>query len=277
MSEKTTSATEAKADKTTLIGDANVEKTTSVREVKEVTWIESFGSSLVGVTLMLVSLVGIYFSQFAMTHGIKLGARIGCAIGLLSGGGILALAIVRSLEAKRATGFPFPCPYCDVVSEYVAKPVDDFDCEHCNRTVHFVNGAPIPVRTIVCQACKTEHRVPSNLARYVCDKCNRPLKLVADKKVAIASNEAADAMLQNYNVELLGIDKRHEAELIAKIQSLMMLTLPEARRLVDAANPSSPLIVAYDLPQRKADAVRRSLQELGGTAAIKSTGNPPRK
>ncbi len=266
MAEKTTSSTEVVPG-----------KTTSVTEVKEVTWTESFGTGLVGLALMLAAIAGFYFSKFASPHSMQIAARIGSSVGLLAGGAIFGLAIVRSLEARKVKGFPFTCPYCDTVSEYTAKPVADFDCEHCNRTVHFLNGEPIPVRTIICQACKTEHRVPANLERYVCDKCNRPLKLVADKKVAVASNEAIDAMLQNYNVELLGLDKRHENDVISKIQSLMMLTLPEARRLVEAASPSAPLIVAYDLPQRKADAVRRSLQELGATAAIKSTGNPVRK
>lgn len=255
------------------------EKTTSVTEVREVTWTESFGTGLLGLALLVLSAVGVYFTKFVSPAGMQMATRLGCAVGLLAGAGILGLAIQRSLEAKKAKGFPFACPYCDEISEYTALPVDDFDCERCHRTVHFVNGEPIPVRTIVCQACKSEHRVPSNLDRYVCDKCNRPLKLAADltQKVAAASNEAADAMLQNYNVELLGIDKRQEGELAFKIQSLMMLTLPEARRLIDAASPTAPLIVAYDLPQRKADAVRRTLQELGATAAIKPVNAPARK
>jgi ribosomal protein L7/L12 len=252
------------------------EKTTSVTEVREVTWTESVGTGLVGITVMLVAIAGFYFTKFAAPN-MQIPTRVLCGLGLLAGGAILGLAIQRSLEAKKAKGVPFTCPYCETTSEYVALPVADFDCEHCNRTVHFVNGEPIPVRTIICQACKTEHKVPSNLTRYVCDKCNRPLKLAADKVVATASNEAADAMLQNYNVELLGLDKRQESDLVNKIQSLMMLTLPEARRLVEAASPNAPLIVAYDLPQRKADAVRRALQELGGTAAIKPTGTPVRK
>ncbi|MCW3055155.1 MAG: hypothetical protein JWN14_4325 [Chthonomonadales bacterium] len=253
------------------------QKTTSVTEVREVTWTESVGTALLGGALILLAIVGFYFTKFASPRGMQIAAQLGCTLGLFAGGGILGLAIQRMLGAKKVKGVPFVCPYCETTAEYTALPTEDFDCEHCHRTVHFQNGEPIPVRTIICQACKTEHRVPSNLGRYVCDKCNRPLKLVADKQVAVASNEAADAMLQNYNVELLGIDKRQENDIIAKIQSLMMLTLPEARRLVDAASPSAPLIVAYDLPQRKADAVRRSLQELGATAAIKSTGNPVRK
>jgi ribosomal protein L7/L12 len=252
------------------------EKTTSVTEVREVTWTESVGTGLVGIAVMLVAIAGFYFTKFADLN-MRIPTRVLCSLGLLAGGAILGLAIQRSLEAKKAKGVPFTCPYCETTSEYTALPVSDFDCEHCNRTVHFVNGEPIPVRTIICQACKTEHKVPSNLTRYVCDKCNRPLKLAADKVVATASNEAADAMLQNYNVELLGLDKRQESDLVNKIQSLMMLTLPEARRLVEAASPNAPLIVAYDLPQRKADAVRRALQELGGTAAIKPTGTPVRK
>jgi ribosomal protein L7/L12 len=252
------------------------QKTTSVTEVREVTWTESVGTALLGVAVTLGAIIGFYFTQFAHNSTIQLVTRILCAAALIAGVAILAMAVQRIVEAKKVIGVPFACPYCEVTSHYTAIPTEDFDCEQCNRTVHFVNGAPIPVRMIICQACQTEHRVPVNLTRYVCDKCNRPLKLAADpnQKVAAASNEAADAMLQNYNVELLSIDKRHENELTSKIQSLMMLTLPEARRLVEAASPSAPLIVAYDLPQRKADAVRRSLQELGGTAQIKSTGTP---
>lgn len=250
------------------------EKTTSVTEVREVTWTESAGSALLGLALVLIALFGFYFTKYLSPDGVRTAARAGCAIALLAGGAILGVAIQRILEAKKVKGIPFACPYCETISEYVETPTQDFDCEHCNRTVHFLNGEPIPVRTIICQACKSEHRVPSNLTRYVCDKCNRPLKLAVDplQKVAAASNEAADAMLQNYNVVLLGIDKRQATDLTYKVQSLLMLTLPEARRLVDAASPNAPLIVARDLPQRKADAVRRSLQELGATAAIRPIG-----
>ncbi len=249
---------------------------TSLTEVREVTWTESVGSSLVGITLLLAGAIIIYFTKYIHEANMRLLARVACGIGMFAGAAILGVAIQRSIEAKKTKGVPFTCPYCDTDSYFLEKQTEDFDCEHCHRKVQFVEGEPVPVRTIICQACKTEHRVPVNLARYVCDKCNRPLKVAADitQKIAAASNEAADAMLQNYNVVLLGIDRRQENELAFKVQSLMMLTLPEAKRLLEAASPNAPLIVASDLPQRKADAVRRSLQELGGTAALRAAGTP---
>ncbi len=248
---------------------------TSLNEVREVTWTESFGSALVGIALILLCAVLLYFTKY-VPENMRLLTRVACGIGMFAGIAILGVAAQRSFEAKKVVGVAFACPYCDTENHFVEQQNSDFDCEHCHRTVHFMDGEPVPVRTIVCQACQSEHRVPVNLTRYVCDKCNRPLKVAADvtQKIAAASNEAADAMLQDYNVVLLAIDRRQENDLAFKIQSLMMITLPEARRLIEAASPTAPLIVASSLPQRKADAVRRSLQELGATAAIRPAGTP---
>ena len=152
-------------------------------------------------------------------------------------------------------------------------PTIDFDCEFCHRTVHFDTGRPIPVQTIVCRACRAEHRVAVNVQRYTCDSCNRALALPwirADRDGGIRDN-TEDAMLQNYDVLLIAYDRRRENDMAFKVQNLLVVNLNEARRLMGAVSSQTPLILGHDLPQRKAEAIRRQLQELGATATMRPT------
>ena len=181
-------------------------------------------------------------------------------------------AFYKGALSKQMATVGFICPYCQQELQFLESPTTDFDCEHCSRTVHFDNGFPVPVRTIICQACRAEHRVASSVDRYICDKCNRPLQLnvTPDKAAAIIDAEN-DAMLQNYDVLLLASDRRHESELSFKLQNLMVVNLPDARRLLSTASNQTPLVVGHDLSQRKAEAIKRQLEELGATVSVRPT------
>jgi hypothetical protein len=99
--------------------------------------------------------------------------------------------------------------------------------------------------------------------------------------MAAAAHDPTSAMLEDYDVVLLAIDRRRENDLAFKIQNLMVVNMPVARKLIATATPSTPLVVIGKVSQRKADAVRRQLQELGATAAIRPTNaaepSAPRK
>jgi len=244
---------------------------TRISDVKVKEWTDSIGTGLIGLGVMLAAGLLMYSVKFWIPPGgLALATRILMGVGVLGGAGILGTAIYRSVEANKAPGVPYPCPYCDSINMFTETPVGDFDCEACDRTVHFEHGAPIPVRTIICQACRTEHRVAINVQRYVCDRCNRPLRLAADptQKLATATDDL-DALLMNYDVLLLAHDRRQENELAMKLQNLMVVNLKESRRMMLAATSAKPLVVSSNQPQRKAEAIRRSLQELGATVTIR--------
>lgn len=265
------------AAKGTTPTEARAQGAKTLSDVKEREWTDSIGTALVGLSIMLGGMALFYFVKFWLGSSPILleSTRIALGLGIFAGAGILGLAILRGLEARKAPSVSFPCPYCDQPNLFVETPTEDFDCEHCNRTVHFQNGAPIPVRTIVCQACRTEHRVAINVQRYVCDRCNRPLQISTDptQKIAKAGTSENDALLQNYNVLLMAIDRRHENEIAFKLQDLLLVNMKEARRLMKTASTDTPLVVGHDLPQRKAEAIRRELQDLGATVTLRaSTG-----
>ena len=183
-----------------------------VVEVKERTWLESIGSGLVGFIIMVVAGLIVYFGHFIISANLLPAFKICGYIGMLIGAGIVGVALYQTRKVEKEPNTQFTCPFCDASNLFFGYPTKDFVCEACTRTVHFENGQMIPVRTIVCQACRTEHRVPMNILRYVCDRCNRPLKLSADptQKVAAASNAQNEAMMHNYDVLLIGFDRRHE-------------------------------------------------------------------
>lgn len=251
-------------------------------DIQEREWTMAIGTAVVGAMVLIAGALALGFVQYFVPENLLLTSRIAAAIAVLCGGGILGAALHRSSQVRKVSRVPYTCPYCDTVNLLIAPPKEDFDCENCRRTVHFQDGQPVPVSTIVCPVCKTEHRIAVNLRHYICDRCNRDLPLSPDPRyktaavVRVRAEEMRDEMMQNYDVLLLGTDRRRETELAFKLQDVLVTNLPEARRLMQSASQGAPLIVAMDQPQRKAESLRRQLQELGANVTIRPTEAVPR-
>jgi hypothetical protein len=246
-----------------------------VVEVKEKTWLESIGSTFVGIVIIIVAGLIVYFGHFFISSGLLPVFRICGYIGMLIGVGIVGVAMYQTRKVEKEPNTPVTCPFCDATNLFFGYPTKDFVCESCSRTVHFENGQMIPVRNIVCQACRTEHRVPMNILRYVCDRCNRPLKLSADptQKVAAASNAQNEAMMHNYDVLLIGYDRRHETATAMKIQNIMTVNLPDARKILASASEKAPVPISWGEPLRKAEALRRQFEDLGATVSVRPSAD----
>lgn len=242
-----------------------------VVEVKERTWLESIGSGFVGSVIFVIAGLLVYFGHFFISSNILPAFRAFGYLGMVLGIGIIGVALYQTRKVEKEPNTPFTCPFCDATNQFFGYPTKDFVCESCTRTVHFENGQMIPVRTIVCQACRTEHRVPMNILRYVCDRCNRPLKLSADptQKVASASNAQNEAMMHNYDVLLIGFDRRHETATAMKIQNIMTVNLPDARKILASASEKAPIPISWGEPLRKAEALRRQFEDLGATVSVR--------
>lgn len=246
--------------------------TTTLSEVKEQIWLHSISAAFTGLCILIGAAILFYFMQFWLSGDILLTARIVMGIAMVAGAGICGVAVYNGALTGKIQSVTFTCPYCDNQIRFPEPPTDDFDCEFCSRTVHFRDGKPVPVQTVICRACRTEHRVATSVQRFVCDNCNRPLLLPwADRQDVAIEDAAMDALLQNYDVLLVAYDRRRESELAFKIQNLLVVNMNEARRLISTVSTQTPLIVGYDLPQRKAEAIRRQLQELGATATMRPT------
>ncbi len=163
------------------------------------------------------------------------------------------------------------CPFCDKDTLFTKEPTVDWNCDHCSRTVHYSNGVMVPVTWVICTACRAEHRVPVNVKRYLCDQCNRPLNISGDLRGGTAIIEVEDQLQINFDVLLVAFDRRHINDLSYKIQNLMFCTLPEARKMIEGATNQHPLVVGFNLAERKAESVRRELQDLGATVRIRAT------
>src|SRR5207249_9227823 len=74
------------------------------------------------------------------------------------------------------------------------------------------------------------------------------------------SSDVCSSDLHAFDVLLISVDRRHEIEVALKLQNLMVINLPEARRLMATASTTTPLVVSHGLAQRKAEAIRRQLQ-----------------
>lgn len=246
---------------------------TTLTDAKEEVWLHSLGAAFTGLCILVGAGILFYFMQFWVPKDILGAARLVMGLAMLTGASICGIALYSGALMNKMASVNFPCPYCDSEMRFPAAPTDDFDCEFCNRTVHFQNGKPVPVQTVQCRSCRTEHRVAVNVQRYVCDNCNRPLQLAwarNSRDVGI-TDTAEDAMLQNYDVLLIAYDRRRENELAFKIQNLLVVNMNEARRLMASVSSQTPLIVGHDVPQRKAEAIRRQLLDLGATATMRPT------
>src|SRR5207237_6152576 len=98
---------------------------------------------------------------------------------------------------------------------------------------------------------------------YMCDQCNRAVKLTSDPKEIVA--ERSD-LLTNYDVLLTDIGRK-PTDVAMALESILICNLVEARRQME----NLPLTVRRNVPERKADAVRRRLRDLGATAIVRPT------
>ncbi len=246
-------------------------KAVKVEDVKERTWTDSIGSSVWGIGIMAVSGLVIYFGKVVLPANLVHTFKLIAVLGLILGAAIVAVAMFQAQHVDAKPTTPFKCPFCDGTNYFFGTPTADFDCELCARTIHFEDGSMVMVRTIICQACRTEHRVPMNIQRYVCDRCNRPLKLSTDitQKVAVASNAQNEAMQHQYDVLLVAFDRRHENATAMKIQNIMTVNLVDARKILASASETAPIPIAWGEPLRKAEALRRQFEELGATVSVR--------
>ena len=252
---------------------------TRISDVQEKEWTESTGTAVVGLIILIVAAIVLYFMRFYVPPELLYGYKIVGSLAVIIGGVIVIAALYRGTQVNLIKKVPFACPYCDKPINFDAPPTHDFDCEHCSRTVQFIDGDMVSVQTVICRACRTEHRVAENVSHYVCDRCNRPLLLTPtksdDQAVVKVADFAGKAPSTDYmDVLLSAFDRRHETELAFKLQNILLTNLPDARKMMATASDKTPLVVGINLPPQKAEAVKRSLQELGGTVTLRKHGEP---
>jgi len=177
-----------------------------------------------------------------------------------------ALGATRMNKAKVSPTVTVKCPYCDFAMEFPAEPTIDWDCEGCHRRVYYEKGRMAEVKQITCTFCKTVHRVSAKATTYMCDNCNRALRLADPNDPTQVAVDASSDVLKNYDVLLTEIG-RNRNEVAMALESILICNLLEARRRME----NLPLKVAGNVPERKADAIRRRLRDLGATAVIQPT------
>ncbi len=213
-----------------------------------------------GVILAIVSAVCLWlFSRIGLFPLMVL-AGLGIAGGVVViGNG--ALKMVRAGETGTVT---VTCPYCDKPMEFLKEPTEDYDCDHCDRRVYFQNGKVAPVRPVKCTMCQAEYRVSVVARTFTCERCNRTLRLAGDKVEIVG--EASDDVLRNYDVLITEVG-RNGTEVALALQSILVCNLPEARRQMQTL----PLTVLRNVSERKAEAMRRKLRDLGAVAVTRPT------
>jgi ribosomal protein L7/L12 len=190
--------------------------------------------------------------------------------------GFLAYAVLggqRISKSRKVASVSVNCPYCDFPMQFPEQPTEDFTCEKCHRRVQYENGQMVPVRTVTCASCKSVHKVSAKATSYVCDRCNRALKLAdANNPEDVVVEQSG--ILQNYDVILTQVG-RNRNEVAMALESLLICNLVEARRQME----NLPLTVVRNVAERKADAIRRRLLDLGASAVVRPTAEaepPPR-
>lgn len=188
-------------------------------------------------------------------------------LGVIAAVGLAGVGASRMNRAKTNPTVTVNCPYCDYPMQFPKQPSVDWDCESCHRRVQYENGKPVEVKQITCTFCKTVHKVSAKATHYLCDACNRPLRLADpnDPNQVAPVMDASDA-LRNYDVLLTEVG-RNRNEVAMALESILICNLLEARRQME----NLPLIVVRNVPERKADAIRRRLRDLGATAVIAPT------
>jgi ribosomal protein L7/L12 len=253
-------------------------KTATTRsEVLEAEYTVSATLFIRAAALLVAALLCFWFAKLAAGNGQdEMSARyvyirplfflLGVAGGIAAAA-YTGLGIAGMKKAKERPTVSLPCPYCGFSNAFLETPTVDYVCEGCHRTVHYEDGKPVEIMQITCAFCKTEHKVSARAKQYVCDRCNRSLRLTDPNDPTAVVTEQSD-VLMNYDVKLTD-PGRNRNEVAMALQDLLVCNLPEARRQME----NLPLTVVRNVPERKADAVRRRLRDLGANAVVVATAN----
>lgn len=253
-------------------------KARKLAEVQESEWTKAVGLITLGVVLTAVAAILFYFAGLWLKGSLVSVAHVALGLAMMSGVAIVCAAIYRAAQSRKIAGVKYRCPYCDKVNLFDANPSEDFECEFCNRTVRFENGEPVRVRVAPCPNCLAEHRVAVNVRRYVCDKCDKPFELVPEEFMhpgARASFGTDEQPIGLVDVYLSGVERSKENEVALKLQNVLVVNLPEARRLMLGASTRTPLMLCSGVPVRKGEAIQRQFQEIGATVVLTPVGGGP--
>jgi len=240
------------------------QRSISKSEVLERVGERTFTQVIFATILFLGLLLAVYLCSFVDKFSTRVTLQILLGAGALAAFVWAIMAFLRVQQARTSPYVTQNCPYCDFPMQFQEQPVDDYDCEGCHRRVYYENGRPVEIKKITCAFCKTVHKVSAKARTFTCDRCNRMLQLT-DKPGATPVPDRSD-LLMNYDVLLTDVG-RQKNEVAMALQSILVCNLPEARRQMEKL----PLTVMRNVPERKADAVRRRLRELGATAIVKPT------
>lgn len=234
--------------------------TTTRTDVLEKAYAAGTVTVIRGAIILVVSLLLLYFFTMFQVESLQILAMIGVVIGII----VALLGVKTMYDARKAPVVTFACPYCDYPMQFPKDPTEDFDCDRCHRRVYFESGKLAPVVEVTCTSCKAVHRVSSMANRFICDKCNRPVNLKKKEGEEDTLAPEQTEILQNYDVLLTQVGRKPN-EVGMALQDLLVCNLVEARRQMEEL----PLTVARNVPERKADAIRRRLRELGATAIVR--------
>ncbi len=187
-------------------------------------------------------------------------------LGTLGAVALAGMGAGRMNKAKTSPTVMVNCPYCGFGMEFPTEPALDWDCEGCHRRVYYENGRMAEVKQITCTFCKTVHKVSAKATTYMCDNCNRALRLSDPNDPNQVVADSSSDVLKNFDVLLTEVG-RNRNEVAMALESILFCNLLEARRQME----NLPLTVTRNVPERKADAIRRRLRDLGATAVIHPT------
>jgi ribosomal protein L7/L12 len=249
-----------------LIREAAMPQVITRSEVVEQESVSGLTQIIRALIILFGSVFLAYLFRFIPNHQLSLSLMIIAIAGVLLGAGLTGKAVYQIQKAKSIKTTTVNCPYCDFPMEFLEAPTDSYDCEGCHRKVLYQNGHPVPVKTVTCQSCKTVHKVAVTTTKFICDRCNRGVKLTDDPREVVSERSE---LLQNYDV-LLTDSGRKKTEVAMALESILICNLAEARRQME----NLPLTVVRNVPERKADAVRSRLRDLGATAVLRVSEDP---
>jgi len=238
---------------------------TSRADVLEKEYEAGTGLLIRGGIVLLVSLILVWILRLAALTQLAAFFGLTGVIGIV----IMALGGRRMYAARALPTVSVDCPYCGRRNQFLSEPTEDWTCENCSRPVYYENGVMAPVREVTCPSCRAEHKVSTKSATFTCDRCNRTLRLADPAEPAKIVADPTD-LLRNYDV-ILTQAGRQPNDVAMALQTILVCNLKEARARMEQL----PLTVMRNVPERKADAVRTRLRELGATAVIRPTEDEP--
>ncbi len=188
---------------------------------------------------------------------------------VLTLGGLVAVVygVAQVCKVRGVTSVDVICPYCQFTNRLTEKPMADFTCDKCHRSIPIDAGRVMRVWQVRCGYCNELNFYSEKSTGLICESCDHEIPIATDEEVrakAVVDTFTVHEDTNLYDLFLTGRGMRSE-EMLGYLQKLLALNRNQVKQVIE----EMPALLLTGIPRKKAELLRSEIIAHGGKAEFR--------